>query len=125
VNEFDEREEFDEEDWLIPSYCPLCKKEFYPTPMWVYKLRQRRYCSYHCFREAQGALQYAYKYKPVEQYTLDGELVKTFRNAAQAAEHINCSDKSIRVACTKKTELKGYLWRYKKSTVKKGEKKDD
>ena len=30
--------------------CPICKKLFFPTPGWVYKLGNKIYCSYKCYR---------------------------------------------------------------------------
>jgi hypothetical protein len=107
---------YDEEE-LTPSYCPLCRKEFYPTPSWVYKIRRRFYCSYHCYRKATGAMEKKYKYKAVEQYTLDNVYIRTFRTASQAAEYIGSSVNGLADACRKKEKFKGYLWRYKEDAV--------
>lgn len=29
-----------------------CGKKFIPTPMWVYKIKSKYYCSYTCYRKA-------------------------------------------------------------------------
>jgi hypothetical protein len=46
-----------QETQLIAHICPICAKEFYPTPDYAYKLRMFRegtylLCSYHCLQEA-------------------------------------------------------------------------
>ncbi len=33
--------------------CPECKTTFYPTPLWGWKIGERRYCRYSCMRAAQ------------------------------------------------------------------------
>ncbi len=30
--------------------CPICRREFYPTTIWVWKIGDKRYCRYSCMR---------------------------------------------------------------------------
>ncbi len=38
--------------YLAGRICPVCKKEFYPTPDHVYKYGGRIVCTWHCLCEA-------------------------------------------------------------------------
>lgn len=99
---------------LSAHYCPICGKEFYPTPMWVYKDLDNIYCSYHCLRKAETApVKKTYNTKPVQKLSLEEELIEEFDCPTDAAVSVDGSEWGIRKACRDKTKYKKYLWRYK------------
>ena len=51
--------------------------------------------------------------KPVSQYTLDGELIKTYESASEAAKDLGLNSNNIRKACKGKINSSGgFLWAY-------------
>lgn len=53
------------------------------------------------------------KSKPVNQYTLDGTLIKTWIGASQAMKELGIDKSSIGRVCTgKKKSAGGYIWKY-------------
>lgn len=53
------------------------------------------------------------KLKPIEQYSLNGEYIKTFESIAAAAKEIGCERSNIRAAAQGKTKYShGYKWKY-------------
>lgn len=51
--------------------------------------------------------------KPVKQYTLNGEYVKTFDCVKDAAEYVKCAPTNISACCRGKIKtIKGYIWKY-------------
>lgn len=111
---------------LEPKYCRKCRKEIYITPEWVYKDAWGVYCSWKCFNHRFDGLkknnQKNYRYKPVEQYSLDGELIATFANSYDAAAAVDGWDAPIRDAVRLGKKYKGYLWKYAEEG---GDKPDD
>jgi len=56
-----------------------------------------------------------YKGQPVLQFDLDGNFIREFETAKEAAELYNCTRCTITYACTGRTRMGvGFLWRYKK-----------
>lgn len=52
-------------------------------------------------------------YKPVEQYTLDGEYIKTFESRKAAAKELGVNGTHISSVCTgQRKAAYGYIWRY-------------
>lgn len=104
--------------FLKEHYCPLCGKEFYPTPMWVYKDAGDIYCSWTCYRKRTNVADKKYNYKPIQQLSVDDEqVIAEFKNAYEAATELDCSLSGIRDACRLNLKYKGYLWRYKTDGV--------
>lgn len=105
---------------FISRICPVCGKEFFPGPDWVYKDIDGVYCTWGCKRKNEKNLTETvgrYKYKPVEQLSLDGEVVAEYPCAYDASAAIDCSLNYLRYACLKNLKYKGYIWRYKKDEV--------
>lgn len=103
-------------DWMEPSFCPICGKEFYPTPDWVYRSGARRVCSWTCVLRGRKPDRRRVKRreKPVEMFSPSGELLLTFDSAAQAAERLGYTPDGVRDACRSRGSFyHGYLWRYK------------
>lgn len=96
---------------LEPSYCKKCGKEFYPTPMHVYRDSTGTYCCWTCFSHRRKKKP-ASNAKKVEQY-LDDEPWKTFSSATEAAKYIGGLPAGIRKACLTGTKYKCFFWRYK------------
>lgn len=52
-------------------------------------------------------------YHPVNQYTLDGNLINTFRSVTEAAKHVNLSIHAISCACRNVSKTSaGFIWKY-------------
>jgi hypothetical protein len=52
---------------------------------------------------------------PINQYTIDGELVRQFNSASEAGRYLGISKSKILDSCKqirKKPTYKGYVWRY-------------
>jgi hypothetical protein len=96
-----------------PSFCVKCNKEFYPTPMHVYRDHKGSYCSWTCYNHRNDKKASRYGVYEIEQYSLDGVLLKTFISTKEAADSCKGLRNGIRNACREKTKYKGYLWRYK------------
>lgn len=97
---------------LQECYCTKCGKEFYPTPVHIYKDYNGRYCSWTCFNHRNDGK----PNKPMAVecvYPETGEVAKTFPSATKAAEWIGAVPKTITRALELGCESKGYLWRYK------------
>ena len=96
---------------FIGKICPKCGKEFYPVPEHVYKDRRISYCSWTCFIH-RDEIPKKVRWKPVMQLTLDGEPIREFQSANQAAEWVGTSVAYIKHAIKHSEQCKGYLWRY-------------
>lgn len=100
--------------------CPICGKEFYPRPGHAYRIGTDVYCSWTCYRKAFKERRTPLDHRkeqqsqPVEMLTLDGQLIKTFPSAYDAAIEIDCTANWLRECCREEKQCKGYLWRYKK-----------
>ena len=96
------------------NICPICKKEYFPTPDWVYKDGLgKRYCSWSCLNKSRK-LKNRKGLKAVAQYTTEGELVRVYESATQAAERMGCSPSYIWNACrgTYNHYALGYIFKY-------------
>ena len=100
---------------LEGTICPKCGKEFFPYPEHVYTAKKKRYCSWSCFNHRDEAKRVrVYKSKMVQQFTLDGKLIREFKSVNQAAEYMGCSAQTIRNACNGKTmKSPKFIWKYK------------
>lgn len=98
---------------LEEAKCARCGKEFYPTAEHVYKdYFNKKYCSWTCYNHRNDGKQKVYK--EVEQYTLDGEFVRDFKSANEAAEFVGCNPSNIRMVCLGKNKsCAKFLWKYK------------
>ena len=94
------------------TICPNCGKEFFPFPEHAYKANGKRYCSWTCLNHRNDSKKRIYKV--VEQYTLDGEFVRSFESVNKASEYMGCCPNTIRDVCRGKTKkaLK-FVWKYK------------
>ena len=102
-------------NWRLEKRCAKCDKEFYPYPEHIYRVGRRWYCSWTCFshrNETNNATGRPTKRKAVEQYTLDGEFIREFKSANEAAEYIGCNPETVRNWCKGKAN-KSFIWKYK------------
>jgi hypothetical protein len=110
-----------EQTWFLKSHrCPVCGKEFFPTPLWVYRDIDGIYCTWSCKRKNEKSLRETmkkYKYKPVEQCDLDGNLLCTYDTAEDANAAVDGTIQNLRYACVRNLKYKGYKWRYKDMTA--------
>ena len=99
---------------MFEAKCPKCGKNLIVAPFHIYRDDRGFYCSWTCFHHKDDDTPpKKRKVKIIEQCTNTGSVIKTFRSAKQAAEYIDGSINSIRVACIKHSLYRGYLWRYK------------
>ena len=105
---------------LVGRVCPICGKEFFPGPEWVYKNIDGIFCSWHCLRANEKQVIEDFKKsknQAVEQLSLDGKLVGTYASAVDAAKALAVPVDDIQCACYRNRKYKGYIWRYKKDEV--------
>lgn len=98
------------------AICPICGKEFFPTLEWAYKKGSKRYCSYSCLNKSREGIKRRKGLRYVEQYTEDGELVRTYDSANNAADVLGCDPTTLRDACRGIGDHRalGYIFKYKK-----------
>ena len=107
---------------LKESHCPICGKEFYPTPMWAYKDSRHIYCSWKCLqvqfrkdeekRLAAKAKQANRAYKKIQQVDADGTVVAVFESAFVAADAVEGTYGGVYDACRRGKKYKKFYWRY-------------
>lgn len=107
-------------EYITSSTCPRCGKQFCPAPYHIYEDTHGVYCSWTCFNHRNdNRPKVRPKGRParqVEQLTLDGKLVKTFKTAEVAADAMNACSASIRKACNRyPKQFKNHLWRFKET----------
>ena len=100
--------------------CVKCGKEFFPTPLHVYRDWRGSYCCWTCYNHRNDGSKRGVNTKQVEQWSTDGELIKIFKSAVEAAEAVDVEPDTIAHACRKaqyETRLlypcQGYMWRYR------------
>ena len=107
---------------MISKICPVCGKEFFPGPDWVYKNFEGIYCTWGCKRKREKNLKEQikkYRYKPVEQLDMDGNVVAEYPYAEEANFAVDGTLNNLRYACLKNLKYKGYIWRYKQDGMPK------
>jgi hypothetical protein len=95
--------------------CKRCGKNFIPAPYHIYQDDNGFYCGWSCFlhRNEKGPDR---RCKQVHQYTLDGEFMKTYPSAKDAAACMGTVDpRDIRACCLGLTKTSaGFAWSYTK-----------
>lgn len=46
-----EKELVEDKKWFNERICPVCKKTFFVSPEYVYKIKRIPVCSWHCMRK--------------------------------------------------------------------------
>lgn len=105
---------------LAGANCVKCGKEFYPTPMHVFRDWRGLYCCWTCYNHRNDGCEQKIMTKQVEQWSLDGELIKIFRSASEAAEAIDVAYSTMTKVCKQARSessllytFRGYMWRYR------------
>lgn len=98
---------------LEGSYCKTCGKEFFPTPLHVYKDTRGVYCCWTCYNHRASKKKGIYAYR-VERYDLEGNFLDIYDSADIAAEAFGIIGRYIQKACREGTPYGGYLWKYAK-----------
>lgn len=106
---------------LSGSICPVCGKEFFPTPEHVYRagkgIRTIFFCSWSCLNRKDEAKHTPKKGKRrnivIIQCTQDGKFIKEWESAKEIASVLGLNEALIRQACRKQMKHKGYRWKYK------------
>lgn len=76
------------------------------------------YCSWPCYNHRKDSPNRPRAVRMVKQYTKDGELVRVYKSALNAAESLGVCANSVRDACRLKRPYKGFLWKYEEGTEK-------
>lgn len=99
-------EEYINNTTKIKVKCLKCDYEWMATP---HSLLQGNGC-----RKCAVQKNSARRIKPVEQYSLNNEYIKTYKNAKEASEMTGTPMSGIKEAAQgKRTEYKGFIWKYK------------
>ena len=110
--------------FLHAMHCPICKREFFPTSLWVYRdARRTPYCSWKCLqvkhkadeekrKAAKKAKQANRVYKKIQQVDKDGTVVAVFESAMVAADAVEGLYNCIYGAARSGEKYKGFYWRY-------------
>lgn len=85
---------------------------FLPAPYHAYRENTEVYCSWTCYNHRNDGKKRKTNQKLVGQYTTDGELIKVFPSAKEAAEALGCSYQAITTACRANGKASGFLWKY-------------
>ena len=95
--------------YSLTKKCIVCGKEFLPAPS---KRNRAKVCSIECKikHDKENA---AKKNKPINQLSLNGELVKTWASATEIQNTLGYFGSNINKCCKGKINTyKGYIWRY-------------
>jgi hypothetical protein len=101
--------------------CPECEKQFFPPiqAVWAYRVGRRLVCSYHCM--INGRVRRASRGKPprpVELVDEQGNVIRTFDDAAVASVLLGIDAKSIRDCCVGRHKTcNGKIFRYKEEAT--------
>lgn len=102
---------------IICVKCGRIKRSIHSFDDWVYRDGKGFYCTWTCYNhrndEKPNVQTQHQKSIPIVQYDKSGNVVKTFNSIVEAANHTNCTAKTISRACKTHKPCKGYLWRYK------------
>lgn len=99
--------------------CPVCGRNFIPAPFHLFRVSEKRVCSWHCQlrgeREGITKSKGASRFKPVSVFDLTGNFLKDFASPKDAGRAFRISEESIRKCCRGETSSAGgYVFRYKK-----------
>ena len=93
------------------EFCKRCGKIFVPAAQHIYRDYKGIYCSWTCYNHRNDGKS-PIKTKKVGQYTPEGDLIRIYESAKEAAEIIGGELKGIRMACTQRLTYFGHKWRY-------------
>ena len=103
------------------QFCRKCGKEFVPAPEHRFvDSFGRYYCKWTCYNhrdECKTVKPKREKIRPVELCDSNGNVLKTFASANEAAEITGFTAPYIRDACRTGTKYHDFLWKYKSKEV--------
>ena len=107
---------------LNEAKCRTCGRLFIPAPQNVLKDNRGVYCKPTCYlhrndKKTEGKGRAA---RMVEQYTKDGELIKTFESAKRAAIDLGLFYPALARAIRQNDVYHGFRWKYKERSVDNG-----
>ena len=97
---------------MTECICPVCGKNFIPAPYHIYNDFGKFYCSWTCYNRRDARYEKR-KIMKVIMKRKNGEVLKVFESAKEAAELMGFLPNGIREACREKTQYMGYFWEYK------------
>lgn len=117
----DEEEQASREDQLMRT-CPICGREFRPTPQWHWRHGGILFCRYHCYlkrgtllAERNQKMRSYRSHGRVCRYLTDGTLDAIYENVESAAVAQGVPRSVIRAYCNKKApDPTGARWEYEK-----------
>ena len=93
----------------IQARCVICHKEFEPYKS---KRKSPKVCSKECWHKYMKLVSEKRK-KPINQFSLNGELIKTWESARDIQNETGYFESNINKCCNRKIKTyKGYIWRY-------------
>ena len=93
----------------LTKTCIVCGKEFTPKPT---KRNRARVCCVQC-KIKQDIKNACKRKKPIMQYSLQGELIKTWDSARDVQNELGFYESNINKCCKGKiNSYKGYRWQY-------------
>lgn len=102
--------------------CPVCGREFRPTPEWHWRHGEVLFCRYHCYLKREKILaernqkMRAYRSIGVRRYDRDGGLLTAYESVEDAAKDVGVPRSVIRAYCNKKApDPTGARWEYEKA----------
>lgn len=93
----------------LTKHCKICGKEFTP-----HKTKRKRavVCSNEC-KVALDKINAKKRKKPIKQYSLSGEYIKTWSSARDIKNELNIFESNIAKCCKGLIKsYKGYVWKY-------------
>lgn len=97
-------------DDMEERFCKKCGKIFIPAPYHIYRDQNGFYCTWTCYNHRETVK----KTKSIATYTKNGELLRVYNSASQAAEYLGVSVWDIYDACKNGNIFLDCYWKYEK-----------
>lgn len=93
----------------LTKFCEICGKEYTPNPT---KRKRAKTCSPECALKLKK-IKAANKRRPINQYDLNGVLIKVWESGTKIREETGYFDSNINKCCNGHIHsYKGYIWKY-------------
>lgn len=103
---------------FVDRTCPVCGKNFIAAPEHIYKVCDKKVCSWTCMLKGEREIEIKpnMRNKMVDMLSMDGTVIRTFSSAAEAHRLLGYTSKNILLCCRgERNSCCGFKWRYHQS----------